>query len=357
MTLPAVFGSSWESFVDVWCLGSPPALLKRDTVERALNALHRLWPEEVERITSPLRPGLGVAHGKWVVDQAVGRGLVLLHCESLIGFGDVLKQMKSDREQAYTHYSVLLFAVNLLNAGYCPELEPTRGNKKPDARITTEAGEVYFEVVAPRTSLVMQTTWGELSELAGRLAADNPGRRVYVFLHRDLDKDLTDRIVESVKGRPCADQPFQLGTDALISVRLMSQDDASLVPSGNTDPAILTAACAFSHAHAIVAIPKADERAERLLNDESAHFSKDDMNVLAANLTRVPGGMSSWPELVEQCFRKRGRFGAAVLFTESSMATGEIRCRCLQNPAAYNQVPQTLINALARLDTKTGALG
>jgi hypothetical protein len=346
MTLPIAFGSSWEQFIDVWCHGSAPPSFGRETIEQGLSALQRLWPEEVTRITSPLRPNLGIARGKAVIIQAVSTGLVLLRCEAVMGFNDVLEQMKSDPAQAYRHYSTFLFAVLLIEAGYPPVLEPQRGNKKPDARIVSEVGDVYFEVITPDPSDAMKTTWSDLRDLASKLAAENTGRRVSVFLHRDLDEPLMERIVEFVKGTACADQPFELGTDARISVRSMSQDDLLVVPGGNADPAILNAACAMSNSHATAAIPKADQRVKRFLNNESDHFSRDHMNVLAANLSCVPGGMKTWTQLLPKCLQQHRRFGAAVLFSELSMAR-QVQCQCIRNTAAYKPVPQTLTDWLA----------
>ena len=87
------------------------------------------------------------------------------------------------------------------------------------------------------------------------------------------------------------------------------------------------------------------------LNKESNHFAHGHMNVLAVNLRRVPGGMKSWPKLIERCFQplQNRRIGAVVLFTKSTvgMEGMQWQCHCISNPHADSPVPQSLLESLA----------
>jgi hypothetical protein len=127
MTLPAVFGSSWDQFIQVWCCGTSPPWLVPETVEYALDTLARLWPELTHRITTPSQKGVGVAPALSVVAEAVAQGLALAACESLEGFGEVLTQLKNDSKQNTKHYSELVLAQKISVASYLgtPKYEAT----------------------------------------------------------------------------------------------------------------------------------------------------------------------------------------------------------------------------------------
>src|SRR5580765_1648870 len=79
----------------------------------------------------------------------------------------------------------------------------------------------------------------------------------------------------------------------------------------------------FKGALATPLVPVTDTRAKRLLYGESHHFSRDEMNVLVVDVTKIVTSLNAWSHLIARCFQpeQNRRFGAVVLF--KSGMTGE----------------------------------
>jgi len=84
--------------------------------------------------------------GMILVAPAIQAGLVLSSCESLDGFENVLRRLRTEERSAY---SELIFAARLVKAGLRPTLEPRLGDGLLDTLILLDGGEVYCEVKAP----------------------------------------------------------------------------------------------------------------------------------------------------------------------------------------------------------------
>jgi hypothetical protein len=106
---------------------------------------------------------------------------------------------------------------------------------------------------------------------------------------------------------------------------------------------------------AMVRLPIDDQRAARLMGAEAHHFSRDETNILAIDVTNIPGSIPDWIPLIERRFQPNlnRRFGAVVLFTRVNQlhSANIIRgYRILRNPHAYRPVPDALLAAIANLD-------
>jgi hypothetical protein len=207
MALPPIFGTTWEGFLANWCLGNPP-VQDRETVENALRALLRIWPEREAAIVGRNTRGLVL------ISPAIESGIVLSACENLIGFENVLRRLKTGERSAYTE---LVFAARLVKAGFQPILEPSLGSGFLDTRIPMDAGDVYCEVIAPETSETILEVKTAASDLAATLMEQNTGRRVEVLLSVDIDESISSRVVEAVNLLPDSNETWPLETIALIS--------------------------------------------------------------------------------------------------------------------------------------------
>jgi hypothetical protein len=106
---------------------------------------------------------------------------------------------------------------------------------------------------------------------------------------------------------------------------------------------------------AMVRFPIDDQRAARLMAAETHQLSRDEINVLAIDLSNIPGGIRDWKPLIQRRFQPNlnRRFGAVVLFTRvNQLHNANILrgYRVLRNPHAYRRVPDALLGAIENLD-------
>jgi hypothetical protein len=327
-------------------LGNPP-LEDRETVENALRTLLRIWPEWEAAMAGANTRGL------MVVSAAIEKGIVLSACENLNGFESVLRRLKTGERSAY---SELTFAARLAKAGFQPDLEPPLGGRFLDTRIPTEAGEVYCEVIAPETSDAICEVMKGASTLATRLREQNAGKRVEVLLSVDIDESISSKVVEAVRLHPDSNATWPLEAIALISKRVCG-DNANVgptIPAPEVAAIIGTAKCSIERGvrtMGIVRVPVTDARAKRLLYGESHHFSREQMNILVMDVTRIVSSLKVWTQLIEKCFQpeQNRRFGGVVLF--SAGRTGEKMAsfqqwKVVRNPYAYKPIPESLLQKI-----------
>ncbi|PYV62525.1 MAG: hypothetical protein DMG97_40240, partial [Acidobacteria bacterium] len=88
--------------------------------------------------------------------------------------------------------------------------------------------------------------------------------------------------------------------------------------------------------------------AKRLLYGESHHFSREQMNILVVDVTRIVSSLKIWSQLIEKCFQpeQNRRFGAVVLFsagiTGDKMAPFQ-QWKVVRNPYATKAIPESLL--------------
>lgn len=106
---------------------------------------------------------------------------------------------------------------------------------------------------------------------------------------------------------------------------------------------------------AMVRLPIDDQRAARLMGAETHQLSPNETNLLAIDVSNVPGGIPDWIPLIQRRFQPNlnRRFGAVVLFSRVNQlhSANIIRgYRVLRNAHAYRPIPDPLLNAITRLD-------
>jgi hypothetical protein len=346
MALPQLFGSSWEEFVSNWCLGNPP-IDDREAVERALAAFVRIWPAKAASLVSGPNRGLAV------ISPAIETGAILMACEDLDGFPNVLRRLKTGERSAR---SELVFASRIVKGGYRPTLEPPLGSGLLDLLIPTTEGNVYCEVIAPEMSDAIQEMTSAASALALMLRDENVGRRVEVLLTVDIDETVAKRVAESVREHSDSDETWEIEDLAVVSKRLTG-DDANVGPTIQAGQSIAVIGAAQTSLRdglrtaGIARVPVTDARAKRLLYAESHHFSQCEMNILVMDMTKVVAGVKAWRPLIERCFQpdRNRRFGAVVLFTSGFTVEKMSPVQqwvVLRNQHAYKSLPNELLQKI-----------
>ena len=101
-----------------------------------------------------------------------------------------------------------------------------------------------------------------------------------------------------------------------------------------------------------VGVSITDERAQRLMSAEAEHFSREEINILVMDVSRVPDGIRCWSPLIQRRFQPNinRRFGAVVLLSSYIEAAGiSRRCSVLQNQYAYKKPPKCILDNLVKL--------
>ncbi len=294
------FGEDWAAVIAWWGLGTPlPIAL--DCGWDALGALERLYPAHLDRILADGARGVGV------LAPLIDLGRVLAACEHLDGFGPVLARLTTEDKGADGRRAAtaeLRFAALLMHVGYRPRLEPTLGTRAPDGVIATDAGDVYYEVIAPTIPEPLREA---LREIQGPLDALLRTGRKRQERSGDINviRDDIDRLM----------QP------------------------------------------ATVYVEVSNERGVGLLEAESKHFPKNTMNLVVMDVSAaLPFGFESWVPFIARRFQPHlnRRFGAVVLVQTHNQAPALIRrCAVIANPHAYKPLPLGLMDRLRGVDHST----
>ncbi len=363
------FGFNWSEVVANWYLGKSPPIPEHIGWE-ALDTLERLWPEYIDKVLSKGHKGLAV------MIPVVNRGIILAACERLVGFDEVLERMKQGEQSAF---SEAFFAEELMKIGHIPVLGPRLCGKRLDGLVYVQDKQVYIEIMTPELSDVMKQAYSGMNDLADRLTTQNPGANIDVYLLAEPTSHVLDTILNFVKKIIDSQYnatleipdvaflryvPYRLqespikkeSSDLHIPMQLLSPFE----PVSNTlGLPILIVVCVTRKEGVIsrvsIQFPLTDERAERLMIGEAHHFSHQEMNLLVMDVSGIPGGIRSWSALIQRRFqpKRNRRFGAVVLFASHMQiknATVKTQWSVLQNPYAYRPLPESLLNAIMRLN-------
>jgi hypothetical protein len=297
------FGEDWAAVIARWGLGTPLPVAPDDGWD-ALGALERLYPARLDRILADGRQGVGM------LAPLIDLGHILAVCEPLCGVAPVLTRLTAqdnegtggnDRRAAAAE---LRFAALLVRLGYPPRLEPTLGTRAPDGVIATDAGDVYYEVIAPTIPQVQREA---LREIQGPL----------------------DKLLRT--GRKRQEKNGDINAIRADLDRLMQPTSVYFeVPN---------------------------KRGATLLDAESKHFPKDTMNLVAMDVSAaLPFGFEPWLPFIANRFQPRlnRRLGAVVLIqTYNQAPTITRRCAVVANLHAYKPLPLSLVDGLRGVDHST----
>jgi hypothetical protein len=184
------------------------------------------------------------------------------------------------------------------------------------------AEQVFVEVISPELSQAMQNAEEGVGTLACALTACTPGLITDVHLIADPDEGAITQVVAFVLSNPQAEMIHEIPGVAFVAIRPFDPR-IELIKSNFIDrgvPAIgIVSTNRKGHlpSLAMVRFPIDDQRAARLMVAETHQLSRDEINVLAIDLSNIPGGIRDWKPLIQRRFQPNlnRRFGAVVLFT------------------------------------------
>lgn len=348
------FGRDWNEVVAHWCFGSPLPL-PPEKAWAALGVLEELWPEYLGDV---LARGL---KGDFVMAHVIDDGLMLLACCNLDGFNSVLYRMR-DKEQAAL--AEARFASVLVNLGYQPVLDTHhRNGKHPDALILSDNQEVFIDVISPERSDHMK----HLSDLGNslvqhfleKLSARFTNKRLEIFaLSSNLlsIREPIDRFIEKSEN-PIADEIYELLDIALIKFNDgNAQIEISQLIQVEPEPPLIVGIASTNQAGNTVVLrfSSADERLQRMLNDKSPQFSKEEANLFVINLSLIPYGFKNWPHLVRRRLQveRNRRFSGVLLlhrYLDNTTRSFVLNSLLEEHPNPNKNLPASFLNDLKRL--------
>ncbi len=289
--------------------------------------------------------------------DVVDYGCTLQTCRDLDGFGRVLQRLKAGDAGALAE---LKFAASLAAAGYIPALEPELNGSRLDAVIVEAAERVFVEVISPELSQVMQHAEEALGVLADALTSRTPGLITDVYMLSEPNEASIRQVLAFVLSAPRPSVVHEIPGLAFVAMRpfdpRIELSKPNFIDRGVPTIGIVGASREGRlPSLAMVRLPIDDQRAARLMGAEAHHFSRDETNILAIDVSNIPGSIPDWMPLIERRLQPNlnRRFGAVVLFTRVNQLHNAniIRgYRVLRNPYAYRPVPEPFLTAIANLD-------
>jgi hypothetical protein len=354
-SIPQNITAQWSEFVAEWCLGIDPGYAPSE-VQRAFDALHRLWPEAINKLEADAAHGSG---GVSTVVSAIAKGLTLAACEPLISFGPVIARLRNGEHSALAE---LEFADALVRCGFKPALEPQLGQKTLDCLVRVGSERVYVEVIAPEQAAEIKDAQATLERLAAEVVKRAKGSRTKILLS-DEPGSRFDTILDAVTSTLPDGRVHNIEGIARVRRDFLGPQPPNVGPlivNPDPRPTIAVASARVGGGDvstaAMVRLTITDERAHRLLSNELSHFSPTERNILAIRTTNVPGAMKWWWPLVLRWFQpsRNRRVGGIILYEQAAILDQQYavrqRWRVIENPYAYMPVPRSLINGISALD-------
>lgn len=348
-------GANWSEIIERWYIGNKPSIPAHQGWE-ALCTLDQLLPDEIERFLS-----CGV-QGPSAIGYLINLGIILKTCEGLIGFNKLLNRMKKGERAAF---SEALIASELVKIGYPPELEPLLNGKRPDALIRVRGKKVYIEVITPEESDKIKNDYSKMEDLTKKLIKQNPGTIIDIYLKCEPSSNNLNILLDFIKNI----KPFQYNKVIKINniaflryiphnSRELPNDNLKPVSDYSDLPTLLAAGIEISNgiiSKARIGLPVTDDRVERLMADESQHFLQNKRNLLVMDVSKIPGAMQTWVNLIQRRFQptRNRRFGAVVLLAVSNPVQNDFikkRLYVLENPYTYKPLPKILLKKLMKLN-------
>ncbi len=346
MKLPSQFGRSWAEVLQEWCLGVSPPFTEAEA-SRGLQALARLWPEYVERMSNE------PARGLLVVAPAVDLGEILADCENLEGFRSVFERVKNGERSARAE---LTFASVLVKLGYQPGLQIPLEGKVLDLSAPIAGNMIYFEVATPEQADAGAESQRLATTLSESLKAEHKPCRLEVEILAPLSPVVIADIRDGCKQVPENSDWIQIG--ALARIRktsagsalppLFDGDGASIAADGDRD--VQSDATTI-----IVRFETTDARANRIFHDKYHQFSDQVPNALVLNVSAVSEALQTWPDQLQQLLQpqQNRKVGAIILFDQkvnTSHCATQRKWKTLHNPHAHIAFPRECLEHIDSLN-------
>jgi len=215
-----------------------------------------------------------------------------------------------------------------MSLGYQPELEPPLLGRVLDAVIEVESHPIYFEVISPEISDAIRKELALMLDLANELEKENLGSHLELFLTDEIDAVVSDATLKFARATSFSARVWEMP-----GIGFLRKQEASRV-SGLRDVAPTTAGPIIGVAHAtneggvstVVGVKTEirDDRAARLLEAETKHFSREEINVLVIDLSKIPRGVDMFPAKIRPRLQPgiNRRFSGVLLFFDSVIGSG-----------------------------------
>ncbi len=349
------FGRDWNEVINSWCLGSSLPVPAEKAWE-ALGALEQLWPEYLgEVLTRGQR-------GDFVMVHVIDDGLTLLVCQNLDGFESVLHRIRDNEQGALAEAR---FASALVKVGYHPVLDtPHRNGKHPDALILSDNQEVFIDVISPERSNQMKhlDAMGNylVHHFLEKLPASFTNKRLEIFaLAPDLMsiREHVDRFLDQ-PGNLVTEKPYEIPGIAFIKFHEgNAQVDIGQLIQVEPEPVLVMGFFSTNQTgnSVLLRFSSADERLQRMLNDKSHQFSKEEANLFVIDLSLITYGFKNWPDLVRrrlQAERNRRFSGVLLLhrYLDNATRSFVLNSHLEEHSNPYKKLPASLLNDLMRLN-------
>ncbi len=294
--------------------------------------------------------------------HVIDDGLTLLACQNLEGFDRVLYRIRDNEQGALAEAR---FASALVNLRYYPVLDlPHKNGKHPDALLVSDNQEVFIDVISPERSDHMEhlSAMGNtlVNHFLEKLSTTFTNTRLEIFaLAPDLlsIREHIDNFIDEPINR-ADDKLYKLPEIALLKFYDgNAQVDIGQLIQVEPDPLLVMGVAAVNQKgnSVVLRFSSADERLQRMLNDKSPQFSKEEANLFVIDLTRIPYGLKNWPALVRRRLQpERNRRFSAVLLVHRylDIATGSfvVNTHLEEHPNPYNKLPASFFNDLMRIN-------
>lgn len=349
------FGRDWNEAVNNWCLGSSLSVPPEKAWE-ALGVLEQLWPEQLGEVLTRNQ------RGTFVMAHVIEDGLTLQASRNLDGFERVLHRIRKKEQGALAEAR---FASTLVNLGYLPVLDtPHKNRKHPDALILSDNQEVFIDVILPERSDHMEhlSAIGNtlVHNFLDKLSATFTNKRLEIFaLASDLlsIREDIDRFLDK-PGNLEADKPYEIPGIAFIKFHDgNSQIDIGQLIQVEPEPLLVMGITSTNQTGNTVVLrfSSADERLQRMLNDKSAQFSKEEANLFVIDLSLIPYGFKNWPALVRRRLQvdRNRRFSGVLLlhrYLDNATRSFVLNSYLEEHPNPYKKLPASLLNDLMGLN-------
>lgn len=349
------FGRDWDEVVAHWCFGSPLPV-SPEKAWAALGVLEELWPEYLGDV---LARGL---KGDFVMVHVIDDGLTLLTCRDLDGFDGVLYRMRNHEQSALAEAR---FASVLVKLGYQPMLDtPHRNGKHPDALILSDNQEVFIDVISPERSDNMKhlSDMGTalVSHFLEKLSTQFTNKRLEIFaLASDLMsiREYIDHYLDKL-GSLVTDVLYEIPGIAFIKLHdSTAQVNIGQLIQVEPDPPLVIGMLSTNQTgnSVVLRFSSADERLQRMLNDKSRQFSKEEANLFVIDLSLIPYGFKNWPHLVQRRLQveQNRRFSGVLLlhrYLGNEARSFVLHSHLEEHPNPYKKLPASFLNDLKRLN-------
>ncbi len=316
-----------------------------DTVERILGAS---WIDSFAK----------GARGLAIAIPLVELGKTLASIEAIPRARLIIERIMKDRAlgSAYSEaYAIAFFRSLSFEIVISPKVRVNGSIKTPDFAVLTHGTRVYAEVSRPEHSMNQSQLERNLRSIHDDGMKVIPeGTQAEIYFYKEPSTQETHLVISSARNSiGMGESEHRIEGLAQIFVGALETNRPILPNDLHEKRPILfftgLKRQGSSLSKVTVGVPFTDQRAQRIFNRESKHFSKNYANLLILDVSRVPAGIRTWAHLMSGRLQpKLNRRVGAVFMTQYAIGRRrmERKSRLLVHPSPYNPIPQKLLRIM-----------